>query len=287
VREVGAPEIVEGSSQRGVESVARAFDLLEALAEGEAGLVELGRKTGLQPSTTHRLLATLAQLGYVRRNADTRQYALGYRPLALANGVARGSETLIEQVQPFMRSIHRVSGQTTNLFVLQGSDIVYLDQLVSADAEPMTAECGKALPAHATAAGKAIFAFTEPEAVTAILRSAQLERFTEHTIVGPQRLMREFAAIRERGYAVGCEEYANWVTCIAAPILDHASRVVAAFSVSSPTPKLRKVACAAELGELVGATAMQASFALGFPGPSPWHATGAEDSVEPLRALGA
>jgi IclR family acetate operon transcriptional repressor len=267
-----------------VESVARALDLLEALAEGDVGLVELGRQTGLQPSTTHRLLATLRKRGYVRRCSDTGHYALGLRPMRLASAAAQNSRPLVDAVKPMMLRVHRVSGETTNLFSLEGSDVVYLDQLVDDSAERMASEFGRALPAHATAAGKAILAFAAPDVAVEALGSGELERFTEHTIVGPRLLSLELAAIRKRGYALGSGEFASWATCIAAPIFDDANQPVAALSVSASTGRLKRVASAEELGELVGATAMDASFALGYEGPSRWHVPppGEKDVPVPL-----
>lgn len=267
-------------------SVGRALDLLEALARaGEAGLVELSRETGQRPSTTHRVLATLVDRGYVRRGRDRNSYLLSYRVLELATGAERGDARLRSIARPFMRRVHRVCGETTNLIVLDGDEIVYVEQIASSKSMRMFAEPGRRVPAHATGGGKAMLAFVPEAAERVCDRSASLARFTAATITSSRRLASELDRVRADGFAVDHEEFEEAVTCVAAPVFDHTSQAIAALSVSGPTARLGGPDELAGLGELIGRAAIEASFELGHRGPSVWTDALVEPAAVGTRAL--
>ena len=251
---------------RGVESVSRAFDLLEALADNELGLVELGRATGLRPSTTHRMLATLMQRGYVRRIAGSNRYTLGYRALRLAGGIERDTSELKHATQPFMLRAHRVADADASLFVLSNMDAVLVAHISTARSAARVRKAGERVPAHATAVGKALLAFRPQAELTTILAGATLERFTPLTIVRPDHLLRELRQTREQGYAVMREEYIPRMSAVAAPVFDHSGYAVAALAVSATTGAICRLGSWDELGELVSSTALDASRELGYGG---------------------
>jgi DNA-binding IclR family transcriptional regulator len=230
------------------------------------------------------MLATLVGYGYARRNPDTGAYAIGYRALRLGSGVTRGLETLTSTVRPYVQSVQRVTRETTNLYAFQNDEVVLLGQILGGDdLQQFHRDPGIRVPGHATAAGKAYFAFTDRESVRRILEDRTLDRYTERTLIDSEDLMREFARIRARGFAVSREEYIEGMTCVAAPLFDHRNMVIGAISISDVTPNLSRLGDARELGELVGRAAMEASYALGYRGPSPWHEEPAFDS-EPAAA---
>jgi IclR family acetate operon transcriptional repressor len=265
------------AEKRVVSSVSRALDLLEVLAEhSELGLVKLGREAGLQASTTHRLLATLADRGYVSRNPETGAYMLGYRILRVASSLERRDIQLRAIVHPFMQRVHKVCGETTNLIVLDGSEIVYIDQIVGSGAMRMFTELGEHVPAHATAGGKAMLAFTPLEEVEELLGGEKMAKFTAKTITSFAGLLEELDGFRKAGFAVDREEYEEEVTCVAAPIFGHDGRVLAALSVSGPSGRMVSIADFDALGELIGRAAIEASRELGYRGESPWVGTSRE-----------
>jgi DNA-binding IclR family transcriptional regulator len=253
-----------------VQSVARALDLLEGLtAHEEIGLVELAERARLLPSTAHRLLATLADRGYVYQNPETGKYLLSFRVLELASHVAHRSERLRAAARPFLERICKVCRETTNLVVLDRSNIVYVDQIPGQRAMRMFAEIGRNIPAHTTGAGKAMLAFSPEEELEAFLAREPFEAFTSNTITTGRDLAAELDRIRRRGYSMDNEEYEDGVTCVAAPIFDHAGSVCGALSVSGPTARIHRSDSAA-LGELIGMTAIDVSRELGFSGESVW-----------------
>jgi DNA-binding IclR family transcriptional regulator len=264
----------EKTVSRGVESVARAVDLLEALSEEDdgVGLVELGRRTGLHPSTTHRLLATLTASGYVRRDPESGLYALGYGTLKLSAIVERRSCRLREAMRPYLRRIHAVSGQTINLYGMAGAHIVLLDQILDNELNSAMASrsSSRELPAHATAAGRVIFAFTAPVEVEKKLNTTYLTSFTRRTLTNPRNLLERCDEARGQGWAVCREELVDSISCVAAPVFDRTGTAIAAMCVSGPTRRLQRVAAAEEIGELIGRAGIEASREIGYVGQSPW-----------------
>jgi IclR family acetate operon transcriptional repressor len=250
-----------------VQSVVRALDLLEALMDREeVGLVELAERTGLQPSTAHRLLATLARRGYVFQNRATGRYLLSYRVLELAGHVQRRTARLRAAARPYLERARKVSGETANLVVLNEHDeIVYVDQVEGPRAMRMFMETGRSVPAHSAGAGKALLAARAPEALERLREQEPLRAFTPRTLTTTADLLRDLARIRRRGFSIDNEEHEVGVTCVAAPVHDHTGEAVAAISVSGPTPRMRATGLA-ELGELLVILTDELSAELGRPG---------------------
>jgi len=216
-----------------VQSVARSLEILEALAgDQELGLVEVANRTHLQPSTVHRLLATLVARGYAVRNNASGRYALGYKIAELAGD---RHDRLRAIARPHLAIVQRETGETANLSVLAPPNAIYIDQVDGTRAVRMLARIGAAVPAHASAAGKAMLAHSPAERLAAL----PLPALTPRTITTLGALERELEAIRARGYARDDEEHETGVGCVAAPILDHREHAVAALSVSAPIGRIR------------------------------------------------
>jgi IclR family acetate operon transcriptional repressor len=262
------------AASRGVEAVARAVDLLEALSEEDCGtgLVELGRRTGLHPSTTHRLLATLRASGYVRRDPDSGRYALGYGALKLSATMEQRTVRLKQAAKPYLERVHAVSGKSVDLFALARTQVIRLDRVCDQEAAWPAGPTppGQKLPAHATAAGCVMYAFGGEEALERTLNENYLGSFTPRTVTDRKTLMKRCADARDQGWAVCREELVDRVSCVAAPIFDDTGEAIAAICVSGQTRQLQRVAPAADLGELVGRAGMEASRDFGFGGESVW-----------------
>ena len=246
-----------------VQSLERAFDLLEALADGgELGVTELAARTGLVPSTAHRLLTTLATRGYVTQSADNGRYLLGYKVVALSSGLEQRLARLKAVARPHLEQIQRATGETVNLVVLDADRVVYVDQVEGSRSVRMFTAVGTAALAHTTGSGKAILAFGPPEVAAALYDGRELARLTPRTLVTLAALQDDFARIRRRGYAIDNEEHEEGVGCVATPLLDHTGQPCAAISVSGPTARILHVDTA-ELGALLLGHAATISTALG------------------------
>jgi DNA-binding IclR family transcriptional regulator len=239
-----------------IQSVSRALDLLEALSQEELGLVELGRRTGLQPSTTHRMLATLADRGYVCRD-DHGRYTLSERAAYLGGALSSWERDLMAVVRPLMQRIQTVSHEDVHLTVLEGTEVVFVYKMFDRKRLHAFIHDNFRVPAHVSASGKALMAHRNggrpvgPEC-------PELRPFTRNSITGPREFWRELEKVRNQGFAVDRQEYRPDISCVASPIFDRSKRVVACLSVSGPSTRLRPE-LHADVGELVMCSAQEAS----------------------------
>ncbi|NWJ48611.1 MAG: IclR family transcriptional regulator [Chloroflexi bacterium] len=227
-----------------VQSVERTFDIMEALAEFKrpVTLSELSAKVDLNISTVHRLLSTLIERGYARQDHATGRYSVGNRLVALASGLDGGGD-LQSAARPALQQLARVIGETANLSVRSGDQLVYIDQVQSDRLMRMFTRVGTSVPLYCTGSGKLFLAFgSEPAALerdlNRYLLSNRLESRTPATFTDPLALKKELQTIRERGYSFDNEEMEEGVICVAAPILDRAGQIVACLSISGPTSRL-------------------------------------------------
>jgi len=246
-----------------VQSLDRALDLLEALASaGEAGVSDLAASTGLVPSTTHRLLNTLVERGYAAQSASGGRYLIGYKLLELASGLEDRVERVKLAAREHLEAIQRQTGETTNLVVLEGRDVVYVDKVDGTRSVRLLIEVGASIPAHTTGSGKTILAWRAPNDIAALLDGAPLQRSTAHTITALEALQTDLQRSRGRGFATDNEEHEDGVACVATPVFDHRGTSVAAISVSGPTTRI--LADTAGLGALLREHAESVSKKLGY-----------------------
>ncbi|WP_116102903.1 IclR family transcriptional regulator [Amycolatopsis thermalba] len=234
----------------GVQSLRRAFELLELLADtgGEASLSELAATSGLPMPTIHRLIRTLVQLGYVRQNTN-RKYALGARLIRLGEHASMQFGTW---ARPLLAELVEATGETANLAVLERDEVVYVSQVPSKHSMRMFTEVGRRVLPHGTGVGKAILSQLPPEDVRALLDRTGMPAYTEHTFTDPDELLAHLTQVAAQGYAVDESEQELGVRCVAVPLTG--TPAPAAVSVSGPSGRLTREAVA-RIAPLVQATA--------------------------------
>ncbi|CAL9379592.1 IclR family transcriptional regulator [Streptomyces sp. enrichment culture] len=243
----------------GVQSLERAFDLLERMADagGEVGLSELSASSGLPLPTIHRLMRTLVACGYVRQQPN-RRYALGPRLIRLGESAAR---LLGTWARPHLARLVEVTGETANMALLDGDEVVYVAQVPSKHSMRMFTEVGRRVLPHSTGVGKALLAGFPPEEVRALLGRTGMPAATERTITTPEGFLAALEDVRRQGYAIDDNEQEIGVRCLAVPVPD--SPTAAAISISGPAGRVTESATerivpvlqqvAAELSEVLTA----------------------------------
>lgn len=221
-----------------VRSVQRALELLSAVAHGEEmPLAQLAEATSLAPSTAHRLLTTLVDLGFVQQD-PSRRYGPGQRLLGLVSAAEQRVAALRAAALPHMTELVQACGETAHLTILDGREVVFVDQVLGPGTIRMEVKVGTRMDAHVTAAGKALLAW-QSEAYVGSLLETDLQRFTPQTITDPDDVRRELTQVRQRGWATESEEHEHGAACVAAPILGTTGPPLASLSISGPTSRLR------------------------------------------------
>ncbi|WP_018155046.1 IclR family transcriptional regulator [Demetria terragena] len=219
-----------------MQSVDRALDLLEALSEGgPMGVSELVRATGLPLGTVHRILATLTERDYVRQDPE-RKYAVGAAALGLSDA---GEQSLAALGRPYLARLTALTGESSNLAILQGHEMVYIAQSPSPHSLRIFAEVGRRVPLHNTAVGKAVLAQLGRDHALRLLPQGSLNPATPYTITTPEHLVRELDHIHSVGYSVDEQERELGVRCIAAAVPSPGPLRVA-ISVSGPSERFSK-----------------------------------------------
>ena len=252
-----------GHARTAIQVIDRLVSLLDALAQHPeaVSLKELSQRTGLHPSTAHRILNDLVTARLVDRS-EPGTYQLGIRLLELGNLVKARLNVRDAALGP-MRELHRTTHQPVNLSIRQGDEIVYIERAVSerSGMQVVRAVGGRA-PLHLTSVGKLFLAADDPRNVRAYGTRTGLAGHTRNSLTELPRLERELSQVRQQGVARDDEELELGVRCLAAGIYDDQNRLVAGLSISAPADRLEE-----GWVSRLQATAQAISRALGCPGP--------------------
>jgi IclR family transcriptional regulator, acetate operon repressor len=217
----------------GVQSVSRAFEVLEALAEhGPSSLSQLAGAVDLPLTTVHRLIGSLTALGYVVGDS-AKQYSLAPRLMHLGD---RAGQMLSRWAVPHLTALVEEVGETANLAMLDGDQVVYVAQVQSKHSMRMFMEVGRRAHPHCTAVGKVLLAEMPAEDVAAMAQRTGLPAQTEHTSTTLPELTAALDRARSRGYALDEGEQEVGVRCVAVAV--SGSTMPLAISVSGPAPRM-------------------------------------------------
>ena len=222
-----------------IQVMERMFTLIDILASREdaISLKEISEKSGLHPSTAHRILNDLTLGRYVDR-PEAGSYRLGMRLLDLGNLVKGRLDVRDAALLP-MRDLHKLTQQPVNLSMRQGDEIVYVERAFSerSGMQVVRAIGGRA-PLHLTSTGKLFLAADDATRVRAYATRTGLAGHTKNSITQLPILERELSKARQYGIARDNEELELGVRCMAAGIYDDQAKLVAGLSISAPADRL-------------------------------------------------
>ena len=243
-----------------IQVIARMFTLIDVLASREdaISLKEISEKTGLHPSTAHRILNDLTVGRFVDR-PEAGSYRLGMRLLELGN-LVKGRLNVRDAALAPMRELHKLIQQPVNLSVRQGDEIVYIERAYSERSGMQVVRAiGARAPLHLTSVGKLFLAADDPVRVRAYATRTGLSGHTRNSITQLPVLERELSRVRQYGMARDNEELEMGVRCIAAGIYDDQGKLLAGLSISAPADRLDE-----EWLAKLQATTEQISASLGY-----------------------
>jgi len=259
-----------GTTTSHVQSLTRGLTILEKLSEIEGGatLTDIAQRVGLAASTTHRLLNTLEKMNYVHQSGDLGLWTIGLTAFTVGSAFVSNRDFAI-QSHSYLRKLMDQSGETANLSILDGYDVVFIAQVQCREIMRMLVKLGSRHPIHASGSGKAILAALPDDVVQDILAKHGLPRHTEHTIVTPDGLLNAIKLIRRHGYAYDDEEHALGLRCVAAAVYDEYAEPLGAISLAGPLSRLTDERIRA-LGPLVARTAAEITGRMGGKWPHPY-----------------
>jgi IclR family transcriptional regulator, acetate operon repressor len=223
----------------GVQSVDRALLLIETLAEDDDGyrLTDLAIRTGLSPSTIHRLLTTLEKRRFVQFDRDESTWHVGAQSFAVGATFAR-RRNFVTQAMPFLRRLRDETRETANLAAIDDGAMFVLTRLESREIMRSVTKVGGRVPMVASGLGKALLSTYSEEDVFAIIRREGMPRLTSKSIVRAGELCKSLHDIRQRGYSVDDEEAQIGLRCVSAVVYDDRSEPLAAISVSGKASRV-------------------------------------------------
>lgn len=236
-----------------IQSLDRAIDVLKTVAESPGlSLTEIAEARGQSPATVYRILTTLGRHRFTEFDEINQLWFVGLEAFRTGMGFLDRTQ-LSERSRPIMQRIMAETGETANLAILDGGEVIFVSQIETH--EPIRAffRPGTRSPGHASGIGKAIMAYLGDEAIGLRLPAA-LNGHTANTIIDHDALRRELAETRARGWAVDNEERTEGMRCIAAPVFNSFGEPVAGVSLSGPSVRVRPERDA-EFGALIARAA--------------------------------
>lgn len=259
--------MLDAMSKNRLGSVKNAARTLKAFSAQHPtwGVAELAEHLDLSTSTTHRLLSTLADEGVLEQDAETSRYRLGLSVFDLAAAMPK-QRSLHEAVLVSMTELRSRTGETVQVAVLDGREVVYVERLDSPNTVEVFTQVGRRNSAHRTSTGKALLAHLPRGQRDRILKGWVLEHKTAHTITDVSVLRRELTEVKKRGYAENRHESELGIISIAAPIRDTSGYAVAALSIAGPSERMDENR--AMYAEAVVVLARTVSMQMGWAGPA-------------------
>ena len=236
--EPGDPEASD-DKRGGVQSLARAFSILEEVARSRDGisLAELSRKVGLHNSTTFHLVKTMVSLGYIRQIKDDKRYRIG-RPLFALAANALDEIEMVSLAMPVLEDLSRDTGESGHFAVPMGDSVVVIARTAGPGAFQLIERVGVVRPAHCTALGKVILAALRPEQLENFLKRAELAPATPNSITDARALRKNLEDVRQSGIAFDDGELNPEVRCIGVPVRDFTGQIIGAIGISGPIWRL-------------------------------------------------
>jgi DNA-binding IclR family transcriptional regulator len=262
------PDIDDDAEDRqraGVQSLGRAFAILEEVARHREGigLAELSKRVGLHNSTTFHLAKTMVSLGYIRQEKDSKRYRVG-RPLFALAASSLDEIEMVNVATPILEELSRETGETSHFAVRMGDAVVVIARTSGPGAFQLTDRVGVVRPAHCTALGKVILAALRPDQLQRFLERVELRPSTDKSITEIPVLLREIEEIKRGGIAFDDGEFNVEVRCVAVPVKDFTGQVTGALGISGPIWRLSMQALQGR-AKIVQAAAVRLSAEFGCP----------------------
>jgi DNA-binding IclR family transcriptional regulator len=226
-------ETTEDSDRSAVKSLAKALDLLEAVATMERAptIAEVALGAGVPRATAYRLVEALIAEGYLVQDPIDGRLAIGFAVLPLAGSLLDSNRMRLEAL-PHLEALARRTNVRVNLGILYRNRVLYLAGVEKPSLPTIYSRFGKTTPAHCCSLGKAILAHLPEADSRALVAATGLAAQTPNTITELKSFLKDLAETRARGYAIDREEGVPGSFCVATTIFDSARRPIGAIGLT-------------------------------------------------------
>ena len=223
-------------------SVIKSIEVIEFIAslEREVGVTEISNCLNYGVSATYHLLNTLKECNIIVQNDITKKYSLGLK-LWQIGLLAYRQNPISVILQHYLEKLRDLTGETSNLAIIDNHQIVYIAQEQSYKLVKMFTTIGATAPLHCTGAGKILLAYKPEDIRNVILDKIDYTRYTDNTLVNREDLIKELNNILEKGYGFDNEERELGVSCIGAPLFDLNDEAIACITISGPTARFTEI----------------------------------------------
>jgi DNA-binding IclR family transcriptional regulator len=248
-----------------INSVLRAAKILESFSFENPSLTnsQISKILGLNKSTVTRLLFSLEEAGFLRKDQKTNEFSLTHKLFRIGS-VYLNQIGIRTEAKPLLIELASQFKETVHLAILNDFEVFYIDKVESFKSVGMMSKIGNKSPAYCTGVGKVLLAHFDEKNLETYFQSVKLRRYTPNTITDPEELKLHLRRIREQGYAVDDSEHEIEIKCTAAPLRDSSGNVVAAISISGPGFRMTRRRIENELIPAVRKAASTISARLGY-----------------------
>jgi len=232
--------IYEMSGENNVQTIDRAFDILNLLKENEKGMgvSDIAKRLDLSAPTTHRILQSLVFHKYVKQNSDNKHYELGVSCLELGRSFL-DKLNLREVAGSILKKLRDDCRESVSLGIIDGTEVVFIDKFDALmDIAFVGSVVGSRSPAYCTAVGKVLLAYHDGDYVRKLFNNIEMKKIAANTITNINNLLVELDIVRLQGYAISSEEIEDDLKCIAAPIWQSGDFPISALGVGGPINRI-------------------------------------------------
>jgi IclR family transcriptional regulator, KDG regulon repressor len=221
-----------------VRAVERALQILGCFDDQhpERGLSDISQVVKLHKATTHRIVTTLVNYGYLERADDGQKYRLGLQLTNLGFKTIRRID-LRREALPYMQQLSKQLEEACDLSIFDQGEVFYIEYVPGPHALTVAAAVGQRLPPFCTASGKLFMANLPPSELDLLL-SHPMVSYTENTITSPDQLRQQLETVRKQDYAIDNEEFETGIRAVSAPIRDQLGKIAGSISVPAPTSRM-------------------------------------------------
>jgi IclR family pca regulon transcriptional regulator len=247
-----------------VEALARGLEILSLFTTEKPSLNmnEIVIAIQLKKTTAFRMVSTLEMLGYLEHDPITRSFRPGLKVLQLGF-TALNSLELATTAQPYLKSLSDACGETTNMAIRDGADIIYVGRNITQQIISVNLYRGSRLPVYCTSMGKSLIIDLSRQELFDLLGEGPYLKRGPNTITSLEALVSEVNKVRQQGYSINDEELTIGLFSVAAPVRDPEGKLVAAINISVPSSRMSRQELELNLAPKVVDTAHQISSALG------------------------